>query len=171
MHDPSDRLSNLFGALALGIADRVRRTGVEEAGLGGEAAAALVVIGHGPTLSINKLSNVLRLSHPGAVRLVDRLVEKGLAERTTAEHDRRSVTLTLTDAGREIRTALLDRRRVLLDDLLGAVEPADRIVLERVAEAVLPRLPNDAASALNVCRLCDETRCVDCPMNIFGAMA
>ncbi|MGY4395966.1 MarR family transcriptional repressor of emrRAB [Sphingomonas sp. UYAg733] len=171
MRDPSDRLSNLIGALALGIADRVRRASLDETGLGGEAAAALVVIGHAPGLSINILSGVLRLSHPGAVRVVDRLVEKGLAARTAAEHDRRSVTLTLTQSGRETRAALLERRRMVLDDLLSAVDPADRAVLERVAEAILPRLPSDAVSALNVCRLCDETRCLDCPMNIFGVFA
>ena len=59
MSAPSDRLVNLFGALALGVMDRVRWATVDKMALGGEAAAALIVIGHAPGLSVDQLARVL----------------------------------------------------------------------------------------------------------------
>lgn len=47
----------------------------------------------------------VKLSQPALSRLVDRLVERGLVERSTCEADRRIVELTLTDAGRELQRA------------------------------------------------------------------
>ncbi len=87
MSDPSDRLINLLGALATGVADRVRGAALDGTTFGGETAAALVVVGHTPGLSINQLGRVLRLSHPGTVRLVDRLANAGHVARSLAPHD------------------------------------------------------------------------------------
>ncbi len=170
MPQPSGRLINLFGAVALGVADQVRWLALDETGLGGEAAAALIIIGHVPGLSIDQLRRVLRLSQPGTVRLVDRLVAAGLATRAAAPHDRRAVALTLTKAGRADRKTLLERRRRVLGAILKEVTSADRTVLERVAGTILRALPEDAASALTVCRFCDEHQCPDCPMDAFGAL-
>lgn len=107
MSDPSDRLINLLGALATGVADRVRGAALDGTTFGGETAAALVVVGHTPGLSINQLGRVLRLSHPGTVRLVDRLANAGHVARSLAPHDRRTVALNLTEEGQACRAALL----------------------------------------------------------------
>lgn len=171
MNVSSDRLVNLLGALALSLADRVRWAALDEMGVGGETAAALVVVGHAPGLSIDQLGRVLRLSHPGAVRLVDRLTRVGLAERAAASRDRRMVALYLTPAGQAQRDALLQRRHDVLAAALDAVSTEDRTVLERIAGAILRTLPDDASSALTICRFCDETRCPECPMDLFGALA
>ena len=170
MNAPSDRLINLFGALVLGVEDRIRLAMMDGMALGGEAAAALIVIGHAPSVSINQLARVLRLSHPGTVRLVDRLASAGLAERNVAPHDRRVVGLTLTDHGRNERKALLERRHEALAAILRATTPNDRAVLERVADTLLRTLPDDAATALTICRFCNEQRCADCPMDAFGSI-
>lgn len=169
MSEPSDRLINLFGALALGVADRVRWAALDSTGLGGEAAAALVVIGHQANLSIDQLARVLGLSHPGAVRLVDRLEVANLARRSVAEHDRRTLALNLTVAGRSQRDALLERRRQALNAILGEVAQKDRKLLERAVERMLVTLPDDATSALTVCRYCNEQQCADCPMDVLVA--
>lgn len=171
MNTPSDRLSNLFGALALGVADRIRWAALDETSLGGEASAALVVIGHASGLSIHQLARVLRLSHAGTVRLVDRLVTAGLAQRTPGTPDRRVVALILTDQGHRDRTRLLEHRRQTLDAMLTDLDPADRAALERIADKMLPTLPDDATSALTICRLCDDQQCADCPMDRFGALS
>ncbi len=170
MSEPSDRLTNLFGALSLGIADRIRWAALDETALGGETAAALVVIGHSPGLSIDQLGRVLRLSHPGAVRLVDRLATAGLAVRAVAHHDRRVAVLNLTDAGQAQRVSLLERRRIALEAVLDVICPDDRAALERIADAMIRRLPVDAASALAICRFCDDQQCVGCPMEAFGKL-
>ena len=167
MSDPSDRLINLFGALAVGVMDRVRAAAVDETALGGETAAAVVVIGHEPGLTIDRLGRVLGLSHPGTVRLVDRLARAGLAARGAAPHDRRSVALRLTDPGQAERARMIDRRRNALTEILAAVAPADRAAVERAAEAVLRTLPHDANTALTICRFCDQRNCDHCPMDVF----
>lgn len=170
MSEPFNRLTNMFGALVLGIADRVRWAARDETTLGGETAAALVVIGHTPGLSINQLGRVLRLSHPGAVRLVDRLTASGLAMRSAASHDRRVVVLNLTETGDTHRAALLERRRKVLETIISEVPPEDLAVLERITDRMIRTLSDDAISALNICRLCNERQCVDCPMNGFGPL-
>lgn len=170
MSDPANRLINTFGALVLGVADRIRWAVLDETGMGGEATAALVVIGHTPGLSINQLGRVLRLSHPGTVRLVDRLTSSKLAVRSSGTHDRRVVTLNLTAAGEARRTVLLERRREVLETVIEDVAAEDLVVLERITVAMLQMLPDDATSALTVCRLCNERDCPDCPMNQFGTL-
>jgi MarR family transcriptional repressor of emrRAB len=170
MSESSDRLINLFGALALGVTDRVRWAALGGTDLGGETAAALIVIGHAPGLSIQQLGRVLRLSHPGTVRLLDRLTSAGLAVRSVAPHDRRVAVLKLTKLGHTRRAALLKRRREALEAVLKEVDPQDRPALERLTEAMLRSLPNDATSALTVCRFCNDQLCPDCPMDAFGVI-
>ncbi len=167
---PSDRLINLFGALSLGVSDQIRGAAASAMSAGGETAAALVVVGHAPGLSIDQLSRGLRLSHPGTVRLVDRLVALGLVERRPSAADRRSTSLELTAAGTDQREALLALRRNVLADLLNLVPIEDRPALERIAERIVGSLPQDALSALTTCRFCDERRCLDCPMDVFGTL-
>lgn len=166
-----DRLINLFGAMALGVSDRIRSTALQAIPSGGETAAALVVIGHEPCLTIDRLSHVLRLSHAGTVRLVDRLVALGLVERRPSETDRRAASLVLTSAGQMQRAELLSSRQATLAPLVVALTDEERLMLERVSEKILETLPSDALTALSICRFCDEQRCAACPMDKFGRVS
>lgn len=163
-----DRTANLVGALSLAVVDRILRAVFEDTDLGGEAVAALVAIGHSPGMTISQLGNVVARSHPGAVRIVDRLEAAELVERKPASHDRRSLTLTLTPRGLSERAAVLERRQTALLGILELVEPDHLRTLERVAATILSALPDDAAAALAICRYCDEQRCQACPMEPFG---
>lgn len=53
--------------------------------------------GQGPT--IGYLAERLQVRHHSAVELVDRLETHGMVRRHAAEHDRRQVTVTLSDSG------------------------------------------------------------------------
>jgi len=166
----SHRLVNLLGALALGVSDRMRSAVAEAMPMGGETAAAVIVIGHAPTMSIDQLSRILRLSHAGTVRLVDRLVERRLVEKRPSAIDRRVMSLALTTDGWQQRDELLALRRAALTTLLDRVAAEDLAAFERVAETIVAALPEDALSALTTCRFCDERRCTDCPMEAFGTL-
>jgi MarR family transcriptional repressor of emrRAB len=166
----SDRLVNLLGALALGVTDRMRTAVAEAMPQGGETVSAVIVIGHEPTMSIDQLSRILRLTHGGAVRLVDRLVEQSLVDKQPSVTDRRVMTLALTPSGSQLRDKLLALRRDALTALFTRVSPDDLAALERVAEMVVPTLPENALSALTTCRYCDECSCIDCPMDVFGSL-
>lgn len=66
---------------------------------------------------------------PGVTRLVDRLVKKGLVERTRGARDRRVVRCSITERGLEV-----------LSCLDGAVEQTDARVVEALGEERLAAL-------------------------------
>lgn len=84
----------------------------------------LVVLDAGPT-NLSGLADALDVAPSTAMRMVDRLVEAGTAERTVLPDNRRETHLSLTASGRRtVRTVTTRRRR----DLQGVVEriPAAR---------------------------------------------
>lgn len=170
MKEDDTRLLNQLGALAIGIADRIKTAVADTTALGGEAAAALIVLGHTPGLSIDQLGKVLKLSHPGTVRVVDRLAAAGLAERKQTAVDRRTVALHLTVAGEAERAAVLAARRKVIAPVLAACSAEECRLLERLVEKMLVSLPSDATSAMSVCRYCEQGACPDCPMDQFGSL-
>src|SRR3546814_17113592 len=119
--DVSDRLVNLLGVLAVGVTDQMRSAVAEAMPLGGETVSAVIVIGHAPMMCIDQLSRILRLTHGGAVRLVDRLVERNLVDKQSSAIDRRIMNLALTPSGLQLRDTL----PALLRDSLAAYRKSD----------------------------------------------
>ena len=113
-----DRTTNLLGALALGLSDRIQSSLKTVLERSGESAAAIIVLGYAPGLSVETLRQVLERSHPGTVRLIDRLEQDGLVERREAS-DGRAVALHLTRQGTKTRQQLMAQR---LDTLEAALE-------------------------------------------------
>ncbi len=112
-----DRLDNLLGAFVLAVADRLRIDTEEAVGHTGAAAAALVMIAHFPDRTVEFLRQAIGLSHPAAVRVVDRLVEQRLVRRRRAGRGP-AVALSTTAAGHRQARAILDVRRNVLADAL-----------------------------------------------------
>ena len=161
----SARTGNLLGALAVALADEIHDDAKARTEIGGEAPAALVFIGHAPGCSIDFLARLLRLSHPGTVRLVDRLVVAGLVERRAAS-DGRAVALHLTDVGARRRRKLLAGRQTALDKAVTVLSPTQREQLATIAEVLLKSLRGtDTRRAFTICRLCDERDCANCPLD------
>ena len=156
---------NVIGAFALALADDFK-TAMEDLADGNESAcAALIVIGQETGLSVDRLSKILRLSQPGAVRLVDRLAEARLVERRSGS-DRRSVALRLTEAGkRQVKSLLVGRQHALSQALRG-LDDWERSTLSAIASKVLRGLEHGAVECDRRCRLCDDHACPDetCPM-------
>lgn len=164
LDDPSDRLINVFGALAQAVSDRVRIAIAEAFTAGGETAAALIAIGHEPGMSIDQISRILRLSHAGTVRVVERLDDQGFVGKSQSQTDRRVARITLTRRGHAERTKLLSLRNAAVAGFLVRISADERVVLERIADTILTSLLNDPQSALSTCRFCDQARCLGCPM-------
>jgi MarR family transcriptional regulator, negative regulator of the multidrug operon emrRAB len=157
-------LANAFGALALSISDDITSCAQRALARGGETSAALVVIGHIDGLKIDSLARVLELSHPGTVRVVDRLVADGLVRRDVGRSDRRNVELRLTASGTRKRTALLLDRQDVLDKVIAALLPVERSLLESVVARVLTSHVRNETEALRTCRFCNDRVCTDCPV-------
>ncbi|WP_191058979.1 MarR family winged helix-turn-helix transcriptional regulator [Geminicoccus harenae] len=158
------KIENVVGALVMALSDAVLRGTQGQAPEPGPAAAAITLLGHEPGLPIERLRRALHLSHPGAVRLVDRLVADGLIVRQPSPADRRAVSLHLTQAGERSRLAILDARQGSLARALDLLDAPEREVFGRLAEKLLGGLIQDLDHAYSVCRLCDQTVCVDCPV-------
>jgi len=163
------RLTNLLGAWALAVSDRVTAAAAVAAGRGGQAPAAIVALdqfAEGGT--IEQLRDVLGLTHSATVRLVDGLVSDGHVARRHRAGDRRSVALRLTPAGRAAARRIARARATAVAEPLAGLTAAERVSLTALAE----RLTGDLA-ALRVeqravgeppaggwlCRLCDFDAC------------
>ena len=89
---------------------------------------------------MSELAEALRVDASTATRAVDRLAADGLVAREMASDDRRAVVVRLTDEGRTRHRALADRRRRVLERIVGEFDDAELLqlaeLLERMVAAV-----------------------------------
>ncbi len=162
------RLANLVATTALGLTDRLHELGPEVAGVDAVAATALVaLVEFSPRGSLRELSDILGLTHSGAVRLVDRLEMAGLVRRE-AGADERSRAVVLTRSGRSTALALRAGRRTGTAALFEGLSARQRSELTRSCEVLIAnltrlRLAQRAAggspSGGALCRWCDFGDC------------
>jgi DNA-binding MarR family transcriptional regulator len=78
---------------------------------------------------MSPLADELALSMGAASTLIDRLVSRGLVERTTDEHDRRAVYVSLTDKGEEVLRQAGEARRQTMRRVFQQMAPEARAQL------------------------------------------
>lgn len=159
----NDRTANLLGVVGLAVADRIEATAREILNHAGETPAALVVIGYGFGPSNEQLRRILGLSHPGSVRLVDRLVADGLVERR-AGRDKRAIALHLTVTGFALREELLCGRLAAIRPFLLPLTEAEQGALGALLHKMLASMDTTDQERCTLCRLCDDRVCHDCPI-------
>jgi DNA-binding MarR family transcriptional regulator len=159
------RTNNLLGALVISINDSIRAATRSALTMQGETAAAIVTIGNNPGKSILWLSKVLHLSHPGTVRLLGKLVDDSLVERSRTAADGRTAALHLTPRGRQRMASILRARRKGIDQALNALSAQEQRQLCGLVERMLAGMSNDDI-ADTMCRLCEESVCPQdtCPV-------
>lgn len=158
-----DRTANLLGVVGLAVADRIKDTARDVLHHAGETPAALVVIGYGSGPSNDQLRRILGLSHPGTVRLVDRLVADGLVERYEGS-DRRAIALYLSKRGVALREDLLKGRLAAIRPLLEPLTGAEQETLLALLHKLLSSMDTTDWERRRLCRLCDDRVCSDCPI-------
>ena len=160
-----DLTENLLGALVLEVNDRMAARVADAAGLGANGPAALVLLDQERQLSIGQLAALLRITHPAAVQLVDRLVGHGFVDRRPGP-DARVRLVRLTAAGRRAASAVLAERAHVVHDVLAVLKPEERSTLGAVLARLLSSMTTDPASADHLCRLCDVAVCTNqlCPV-------
>lgn len=158
-----NRLTNLLGALALLVHDRVHTSLEDVLGKGSSAPAALLSIGTRPYQTIDHLCRTVGLSHSATVRLVETLSKEGLVSKRPG-NDRRSTALFLTRKGARVFDRLLARRREVIEGLTQSLSPRKRAALERTLESLLDAVAEDKEEARRMCRLCEHEVCKPCPI-------
>jgi DNA-binding MarR family transcriptional regulator len=161
-YNAADRVAQLLGVTALAAMDRLRAEVAGTPGLSEADAGALVHLQAWPGGSVGDLAGVVGRSQPATVRLVDRLVERGLLCRE-AGVDRRTVALVLTDAGARAADAVLAARAAALAPMLADLSLSERATLEHLLGRVAAGLAEDRPSAVHSCRLCDRNACTSGP--------
>lgn len=134
--DSAAHLAELFFQLS----KRIRTRSAEHlAPLGltpGQARALRVIARSDVPLRIVALAAQLDIVPRSATTVVDALEQAGLVTRQPDPADRRSVLLTLTEAGRARLTQLQDTRRQTAEYLFQALPPPDRAHLARILDAL-----------------------------------
>jgi MarR family transcriptional repressor of emrRAB len=146
-----ERTGNLLGALALTLADHI--------GTGSDAAALITLRNYAEGEPLDLLRRALALSHPGVVRLADRLERRGLVERRRSDRDGRAVALRLTRAGRRAADEALAARANAIDTALATLRADERRALDGMLERMLAAQTTDRTASLVICRLCDPDVC------------
>lgn len=97
-------------------------------------------------VSCTTLATALGTAASSVTRLVDKLEAAGHVERGADAHSRTIVTVEATPAGREVVAAVLERRHMLLEQVLDAMAPEER---DRAAAAAghFVLLSGDAVAA------------------------
>jgi DNA-binding MarR family transcriptional regulator len=139
-------------ALRVGIAWRELRRGSGAAGIRrllyaglpveleqGQADTLLLLVRQGEQ-RMRDVADGLRVDRSTATRAVDRLVDMGLAERSTSAADGRGVVVRATGAGVALHAALVERYHGFLRAVLDAFEPAEQEQLAALLERLVARV-------------------------------
>lgn len=162
------RLANLLGAVALGVTDAAVADVAAQADLDSTSAAALVaMLDLARSGSVQRLSQLVGISHSGAVRLVNRLADAGLVERR-AGPDGRTITVALTRRGHNAARRLRDARHAAIFAVLSSLSDRQRRELTGICEQLVARLTASRLAARvegrspaggALCRVCDPVAC------------
>jgi DNA-binding MarR family transcriptional regulator len=153
------RTGNLLGALSLVVADRTFDAISALGSLSQSDAIALSALQEFlDRPSIDRLAQVLGLSHSGAARLVDRLAVAKLVRRASGL-DRRESAIVLTAAGRRAAARVVKARSDTLASATARLSAEDREALDRVAGQILAGMVRGPGATRWMCRFCDVVAC------------
>jgi DNA-binding MarR family transcriptional regulator len=154
-----DGPANVFGALALVVADQMADAISAAAGRSDSAPAALAALHHFlDRPSVDLLRQVLGLTSSGTVRLLDRLEESGFVERGPGA-DGRTASVSLTSSGRAAAVQVCTARAAVLDRALDVLAPDERADFSRLAGRMLVGMMRGPGAVRWICRLCDTGIC------------
>jgi DNA-binding MarR family transcriptional regulator len=109
-------------------------------------AQLLRVLRRGP-MQTGQLAAEMRISAPAITQLTDRLIRKGLIERSATADDRRCVIVALSDEGRILVDQFRQRRREIFNEALADLSETERKQALEVLETVVKALENYESSA------------------------
>ncbi|WP_270172555.1 MarR family winged helix-turn-helix transcriptional regulator [Paenibacillus sp. SYP-B4298] len=107
---------------------------VDISGLGLSQARILLKLADEGPQKASALAEMLFVTSGAITGLADSLIAQGLIIRERGEQDRRVVMLEITDAGRELVSAIHKKRMQLLEELVAALSEEEIWELARLLE-------------------------------------
>jgi DNA-binding MarR family transcriptional regulator len=111
---------------------------------------------------IRQLAEGLGVSHPAAVKLVERLARKGLIKRQEGATDRRVVELSLSASGRACVDYVRDHRARGLERIMAQLESDEAEGLRRGLQAFVHAALADRGTVSKVCLHCGVEHVAEC---------
>lgn len=113
---------------------RIVRVEDAKAGIGPAQLSALSVLVFAGPRTLGELAAAEQVKPPTMSRIVQALVEQGLADRVSSSDDRRAVSVAATARGRKLLLAGRDRRVQALAKRCEKLSPNDLKVLAKAAK-------------------------------------
>ncbi len=115
-----------------------------------------------PNCSIRHLAEGLSVSHPAAVKLVERLVRKELITRQESSQDRRVVELALSPRGANCVAQVREARARLMEEIVADMPPEATDQLSLGLHAFVCAAVKDRATAQTICLHCGLEHVPEC---------
>ncbi len=119
------------------VLDPMRLQVWENMGIGLPQLRILFRVRFEPGIDLRTLASGLNISPSAASQQVDKLVERGLLDRSPALDDRRRLSLELTDEGREATRAISDATVEYLLLILDSFQDSELSELQRLLEKIV----------------------------------
>ncbi len=135
---------------------------------------ALTFVAEHRNCSVGALAEGLGVTHPAAVKSVDRLVKKGLIVRAVAAADHRQAELSATPGGRNLVNEIRAQRTRRLARVLDRMSPEERLAMIRGLEKFVTTALMDEGALHGLCLSCQTllpTDCKDWKTELLPAMA
>ncbi|PVZ23938.1 MULTISPECIES: MarR family winged helix-turn-helix transcriptional regulator [unclassified Pseudomonas] len=130
------QLPMLIGRTAI-LKDRTLDRHLEPYEITSAQFKVLIIVARGYVDTPAELCRYLALDSGSMTRMLDRLEQKQLIERTRSAADRRQVHLALTAAGQALADRLPEIGAAALNELVSMLEPAEFNELQRILRKIL----------------------------------
>lgn len=145
---------NILGALGILIKDRLDQ---QMGDLSPSAAAILSMLHFKPGLTGSQLAEILAISQPTAVRVINGLEAQDLLQR--CETDGKATPLMLTERGQKQATSFQASRLSSLQALMAPLSPEEKGLFADMLARIVASATTSRAFAKTTCRFCEHDLC------------
>ncbi len=157
-----EKIATLFGKI---VARMSVDSESEAMGLTPSQVQGLAYLFHHCESSVGDIAAGLGMTHPAAVKLVDRLRKKDLASRVESVTDRRVSIIGLTETGRLAADRILSARTESLARALGTMDQKQLEDVMRGLETLLAATLADQKTVESACLRCGDDHFGCCIIN------
>ncbi|MBM3458392.1 MAG: MarR family transcriptional regulator [Armatimonadetes bacterium] len=158
----AEKLTGMFSDIIVKSLTLDLHRELEDLGLTLSQVHALTHVAERGKSSVGAIAEALGVTHPAAVKMVERLAQKELVVRGVAAADHRQSEITPTAAGRALVTRIRREREARLVRVLQAMEPEERQALIQGLQGFVRAALQDERALDALCVSCQAVLPTDC---------